>query len=164
MEKIVIVNDKDKVIGCKDRYKSNCRTDIYRVSALWIENKKGEILLARRSLTKKHNSGKWGPAVAGTNADGETYKLNIIKESREELGLINVNPLKLRKEFVKNKYQHFTQWFYIILNDVKEFQYQKEEVEEIRWFKEEDLLVLTKNNPSNFLEGMEKWIKEFKLK
>ena len=29
----------------------------------------------------------WGPAVSGTNEEGETYDSNIIKEAQEEIGL-----------------------------------------------------------------------------
>lgn len=85
-KKIVIVDDKDNIICYKNRSEVR-QEDIYRVSALWIINTKGEILLAKRALTKAHDPGKWGPAVAGTVEEGETYKTNIIKEAEEELGL-----------------------------------------------------------------------------
>lgn len=51
---IPIVNDNDKIIGYKPRDDRNTK-DMYRVSALWITNSKGDILLAQRAFTKKHN-------------------------------------------------------------------------------------------------------------
>ena len=50
--KIIIVNGEDKIIGYKKRGTLDL-SDIYRVSALWIQNSKGEILLAQRSFDKK---------------------------------------------------------------------------------------------------------------
>src|SRR3989344_8863957 len=89
--KIVIVDENDKVVCEKDKEMVR-GADIYRVSALWITNSRDEILLARRALTKSHHPRKWGPAVAGTVDEGETYEENIIKEAEEELGLKNIKP------------------------------------------------------------------------
>ncbi len=84
---IPIVNEQDEIIGYKDRKDRNL-VDITRVSALWITNEDGEILLAQRGLNKTHSPGLWGPAVAGTVEEGETYESNIIKEAEEEIGLV----------------------------------------------------------------------------
>ncbi len=81
-EEISIVDENDNIITCKFR---KCLTpkDIYRVSALWIKNSKGEILLAKRVLTKLHNPGKWGSAVEGTVPKGESYKETLIREAEK---------------------------------------------------------------------------------
>jgi isopentenyl-diphosphate delta-isomerase len=71
-EKIIIVDDEDNIIGIKEREEVDKKNLRYRCSALWVKNSKGEILLAKRALTKKHSPGKWGPAVAGTLAENET--------------------------------------------------------------------------------------------
>lgn len=86
--KIIIVDENDTIIGHKNR-DSMEDGDMYRVSALWIQNSKGDILLAQRSFDKRNDPGKWGPAVAGTVEEGETYESNIIKEAEEEIGLKN---------------------------------------------------------------------------
>ncbi len=88
MSKIIVVDENDKEIGVKERSKIT-HDDIYRVSGLWLTNSKGEILLAQRSFNKPRDNdpGKWGPAVAGTVDEDETYKENIQKEIKEELGL-----------------------------------------------------------------------------
>lgn len=86
---IPIVDEEDNIIDYKERKKLDLK-DIYRVSALWIENSKGEILLAQRSFNKKHHPGLWGPAVAGTVEKGESYEENISHEIEEELGIKEV--------------------------------------------------------------------------
>lgn len=94
--KIPIVNESDEVIAYKER-ESIAVEDIYRVSALWVKNSKGESLLAQRAFTKKHSPGKWEPAVAGTVEEGEDYDSNIIKEIEEELGLKDIKIFKAKK-------------------------------------------------------------------
>lgn len=86
LELIPIVNLDDEIIGYKPR-KDITLQDVYRVSALWIENSQGEILLAQRGFLKSVDPGKWGAAVAGTVEKDESYEENILKEMQEELGL-----------------------------------------------------------------------------
>ncbi|OGI75966.1 hypothetical protein A3C67_01195 [Candidatus Nomurabacteria bacterium RIFCSPHIGHO2_02_FULL_42_19] len=113
--KIPIVDKNDDVIEYRERNDQDANA-IYRVSSLWIRNSKGEILLARRAFSKSHDPGKWGPAVAGTVEEGETYESNIIKEAEEELGLTNiqlVSGARLRK---RTNYNYFVQQFSIVLD------------------------------------------------
>jgi len=144
--KIVIVDKDDKVIGLKEKGTLDFEKDFYRVSALWIKNSKGKSLLAQRAFTKKQDPGVWGPAVAGTIEEGETYDSNIIKETEEEIGLKNVKPEKAIKEFIDGKYKYFTQLYFIKLDkDSDEFKFDKKEVEKIGWFIFEEILELIEN-------------------
>ncbi len=152
--KIVIVNENDEIIGYKERGTLN-QSDIYRVSALWIQNSKGEVLLAQRSFNKKNNPGKWGPAVAGTNDEGESYESNIIKEAEEEIGLKNNHFQKSFHNKKNGKHKHFTQWFFALVDkNINEFTIQQEEVEKIKWFKKEELLKEINNFPDKFLKSI----------
>lgn len=157
--KIIIVDKKDKVIGAKERKDLDYKKDIYRVSALWITNSKGQILLARRAYSKKQNPGKWGPAVAGTNDEGETYDSNIIKEANEELGLKNINSKKWKKELVKGKHKHYTQWFILNLDiNLKDLKINKKEVAEVKWFDKQEIIKIINTNSDEVLEGIKRII------
>ncbi len=93
-KKYAIVNERDEIIDHKPK-KDIGKDDIIRVSALWmVDVNTGEILLTQRSFSEEHNQGKWGPAVAGTIEESESYEENIIKEIKEGLG---VSGLKLNK-------------------------------------------------------------------
>ena len=161
---MIIVDEQDNEIGIKSVAGHD---DIYRVSALWLTNKSGEILLARRAYTKKHHPGKWGPAVAGTVEEGETYLSNIVKETEEELGLkfgeqdFILGPKYLSRE----TWTHWGQWF-LVKKDIPlgEMSPEEDEVAEIRWFKPEDLEKELKSNPEEFLSGFTKnnWLELFK--
>lgn len=157
--KIQIVDKEDNFIGLKERGSLNFEKDIYRVSALWITDSEGKILLARRAFDKKQNPGKWGPAVAGTVDEGETYEVNIVKEAEEELGIRDVKFKKMNKEFVDGKYKHFTQWF-LFQGDfgIKDFKINKEEVAEAKFFTKQEILDLLNTNPGEVLDGMKKWV------
>jgi isopentenyldiphosphate isomerase len=116
--RVIIVNDQDEIIGYKERGTVQLE-DIYRVSALWVTNSQGDILLAQRSFNKKHHPGGWGPAVAGTVDEDESYEENIIKEATEEVGLKDIKPQKSKKVRVTlatGDHNHFTQWFTLVVD------------------------------------------------
>jgi isopentenyl-diphosphate delta-isomerase len=155
--KIVIVNENDEIIGSKER-DAIVKGDIYRVSALWITNSAGQILLAQRAYNKKHNPGKWGPAVAGTVEVGEDYDDNIIKEAEEELGLKNINPKKVTKVRRRGEHDYFCQIYSAVVDkNLDEFKIQKSEVENIKWMSREELAASMENDPENYLESLKKY-------
>ncbi|MCH2188930.1 NUDIX domain-containing protein [Candidatus Gracilibacteria bacterium] len=142
MSKIIIVVDKnDNILGYKSP-KEMQASDIYRVSASLIKNSKGEFLLAQRVFTKKHNPGEWSFSVAGTIEKGEDYEGNIIKETQEEIGIENIEYTKLHKKNITGEYNFFCQFYTTILDlDIEEFTIQEEEVEALRWFSREEILI-----------------------
>ncbi|KND47247.1 MAG: putative NTP pyrophosphohydrolase [Parcubacteria bacterium C7867-004] len=140
--KIPVVDRDDTVIGLKER-DDLTKGDISRVSALWITNSKGEYLLAQRALTKRHSPGKWGPAVAGTVEEGETYEINIIKETQEEIGItlsvqeLLSGPKVLRKPGTG---YYFVQWYFAVVDkDLSGFTYPENEVTGLRWVSDHEL-------------------------
>jgi len=159
--KIIIVDENDKVVGCKDG-NALVEGDIYRVSALWITNSQGEALLARRHHTKSHNPREWGPAVAGTVEEGESYEDNIIKEAEEELGLKNIKPEVGPKTRTEGIYNHFTQWYTLVVDkDINYFKIQENEVEEIKWFSVKEFEQQIQQNPEEFIPTMKKYFELF---
>ncbi len=127
-----------------------------------MTNSKGEALLARRALSKSHDPGKWGPAVAGTVEKGESYEQNIYKEAEEELGIQGLKLEKEAKQRIHGKHNFFDQWFAVNLDwDISKFMIQKEEVEEIRWFSKKEILETFEKNPSFFLPSAKQWIDLF---
>jgi isopentenyldiphosphate isomerase len=157
---IIIVNELDKVVEYKEREKIISK-DIYRVAVLWITTSKGELLLAKRSKTKKNDPGKWGPSVAGTVEKGETYYTNIIKEAKEEIGLIDTYPVKGDKHRVKGKRNYFSQWYFLTTNkNLADFKIDKSEVSEIKWFKKEELEKKIKSSPSQFSDSVKLLLKK----
>ncbi len=163
MAKIITVDENDRMIGWKERKLLNT-SDIYRVTALWATNPQEKILLAKRALTKKHDPGKWGPAVSGTVEKGEKYSENIAKETEEEIGLVNCNFKKADKVRIFGKHAFFLQLFKCTIDkNLNKLIIQKEEVMEIRWFTKDEIKKIFQKDPGSFLTCFEKILKVFDL-
>lgn len=159
MKRQIIVDENDNIIDFKD-HKHVTKDNIYRVSVLWVTNSKGDILLARRDLNKSHDPGRWEPAVAGTIEEGESYKGNILKEAKEEIGLIitEENLIIGPKLFLHKPagWQFFCQIFlYQTEKDASYFNLQKEEVMDIGWFDKEQIINMIKNERNLIVSNME---------
>lgn len=150
---IIVVNDKDEIIGSKERGDNNLDY-IIRVAGLWVYNSKGDVLIAQRAFDKIYDPGKWGPAAAGTVEDGETYMSNIIKEAEEEIGIkLKENQLIVGDhELRETSHKYFRQSFFAKLDlPIEDFKIQKEEVADIRWVEVEELSEWIKDRPQDFL-------------
>jgi len=153
--KIQIVNKHDEPIGVKERGEINYTTDIYRITALWLTNSKGQALLAKRSANKDKDPGKWGPAVAGTVDEGETYDVNIYKEAEEEIGLTGASFTKGPKMFVDSPRSYFCQWYFVTVDrDSDSFVIQQEEVDELTWVDVDTLKQQIISNPDKYVPAM----------
>jgi isopentenyldiphosphate isomerase len=157
---IPIVDKNDRIICYKDR-NDKLPEDMYRVTALWITNSKGEILLAKRALNVRRDPGRWGPSVAGTVEKGETYNSNIIKEAYEEIGLKDIKPKKGIKRLPTKEHNHFAQWYFLTIDkDVKDFKLDPIEVAEVKWSTKEYIIKDVKQNPSKYVKGMPEILKD----
>lgn len=159
---IQIVDADDNLIGHKVRQEVDPIKDIYRVAALWLTNSQGEILIAQRKLTKTNDPGKWGPAVAGTVDEGETYESNIYKEAQEEIGLSGIKFEIGPKRRVYEPTNYFGQWFTSRVDQgVDSFVLQEEEVEAVKWITEVELVNDVQANPERYISGMGDTIRMF---
>lgn len=155
--RIPIVDEEDNIIGYKDKKDHNPK-DICRITGLWVTAPNGEILLARRSFTKKHDPGVWGPAVSGTVEEGETYESNIVKEAEEEIGLTGVK-FKIGPKIRRStSHEYFAQWFTAVVERDYPFVKQDDEVEEIRWFSKSEISKLLEDTPEVFLKNLKEYV------
>jgi isopentenyl-diphosphate delta-isomerase type 1 len=87
-ELFIVVDKNDNVLGYRSR--AACHSDrsfIHRSVGVVISDRRGRILLQRRSLTKDLQPGLWGVSAAGHVAKGETYDTAVERELSEELGV-----------------------------------------------------------------------------
>lgn len=161
---IIIVDKDDNEIGIKNFDTVDYLKDIYRVSAAWVSNSQGEVLIAQRAFDKAHSPGCWGPSAAGTIEVGETYDQNIIHELEEEIGLtVTLADLtkgtKIFTHADNPNRRYFTQWYYTKADKpAEEFVIQKDEVEAVRWVAKEKLLAELTEKPKHFLDSFEEII------
>ncbi len=153
--KVIVVSDKDEIIGYKDRKDRN-QSDIIRVSGLWLVNDKNEVLIAQRALDKIHDPGVWGPSAAGTVEEGETYTSNVLKEAEEELGIVlnEQDLIAATPRFVETSHKYFCMFYFAKTNLlITDFKIQKDEVEQIRWISVTDLKKWFSEKPGDFISS-----------
>ncbi len=159
---VQIVNENDEIIGHKVRSEIDYSVDIYRSACLWIENTKGEVLVAQRSLKKDKHPGRWGPAVAGTVDEGETYESNIVKEAMEEIGLTGIEFKSVGKIRKNIPHRHFMQVFSVVVDKpIDEFNPQKNEVEQLIWVSKKKLVADISAHPEKYVTSMPRLLEFF---
>lgn len=149
-------NNTGKVITHIEARNLDNVPDGYYISVVGVViiNENDEILLQKRSKSKRVNPGKWG--ICGGKVDFLETPLEAgIRETLEEIGIL------LDKEELKflsidiNKKLHFTVYYVRKNVDVSECKLQKEEVEEIKYFKIEEVKDLD-NEGFEWLENLKK--------
>lgn len=159
MEKHELVDRYGKNTGkiltqIEARNLENIPTGCYMpVVGVVIINNKNEVLLQRRSRFKRINPSKWG--ICGGKVDlNETTMEAGVRETLEEIGIIlDKSKFQLLSKTVKDK-AHFTVYYINQDIDINKCKLQKEEVEQIQYFKIEEL-----ENLDN--EGFE-WLERLK--
>ena len=159
--KIAIVDEKDNLLDYKN-ITEVLSTDISRISALWLENEKKEVLIAQRAENKKFDPGKWGPAVAGTVEEGEDYLDNVLKEAKEEVGLTFVErdlTLGPKQLIQGNHRRYFLQWYFAKIGKLsaEDLTIQEDEVACVMFLSANELDRWFKEKPEDFVKNMVDW-------
>jgi len=97
MELIDVVNEKDEVIGKKDKALVHADGDWHRASRIWVMNSSNEILLHQRAGNKKILPNFWDTTFGGHVFSGETYGDAARRELKEELGMKNFELFEIKK-------------------------------------------------------------------
>lgn len=147
-EIISIVNENDEVIWYKERWTLK-QTDMHRVVWLWLENSKWEVLLAKRSKTKKTDPWLRWPAVTWWVRYQESYEQALKRETYEELWIEIKRYKEYKKIFIKNA---FFQWYkWVVDLDISDFVLQKEEVDTVIWINKIELIKRLYDKPQDFV-------------
>ena len=160
MEKYELVDKNGNKTGkiltqIESRDINNIPTGQYiSVVGVVIINENNEILLQKRSKCKKVNPGKWG--ICGGKVEiGETTLDAGIRETFEEIGIaLNKSELKFLST-AKNEKAHFTVYYARKNVDINKCKIQEDELEELRYFKIEELENLD-NEGFEWLENLKK--------
>ena len=87
------MNEKGETIGKATRQECHSGSKLLQpVIHLHILNKKGDLYLQKRSMTKYIQPGKWDTAVGGHIDFGETVKEALKREVFEEIGVTDYIP------------------------------------------------------------------------
>ena len=166
MEEMLDVYDKmGNYVGVKP--KSFCHGEnpgvYYKPVWIWIINSKGEILLQKRSSTKKIFPNRWDHAVCGHVKSGESAIDACVREVNEELGLkFDKKQFVFIGEFLEQIYWHIGQIYFLKADiDISKLKLQKEEVDQVKWVDINGLKeILFSEQFGPFLDEYKHWIFE----
>ncbi len=169
MEYIDIFDENNNPTGdIKEKTKAHEEGNFHRTAHIWIMNDKKELLLQKRSATKKSHPNCWDISGAGHIRAGETVIEGAIRELKEELGVeANENDFKFIA-IVKNIKNPQNQEFgYVYLlessNTIKDYIFEDNEVSEVKYVYFEDLEEMVANRVEGLLIHEEEYEKLFEF-
>ncbi|EDU4939945.1 isopentenyl-diphosphate Delta-isomerase [Salmonella enterica subsp. arizonae] len=95
-EHVVLLDEQDKPSGTLEKYAAHTlNTPLHLAFSCWLFNEDGQLLVTRRSLSKKAWPGVWTNSVCGHPQQGEAIEEAIIRRCRFELGveITNLTPI-----------------------------------------------------------------------
>ena len=158
-ELIDIYDSKNRPLNKKKMKSEAHRKGLWhRVAHVWIYNSNKEIMLQLRAKDKQVYPNLWDISVAGHISAGEREIVSAMREVEEEIGLkVKESELQLLNirnvQFTTNNtINNEIIYLYLLKFDgnIKQLKIQEEEVQEIKFFKLNELEKQLKENPEKF--------------
>jgi isopentenyl-diphosphate delta-isomerase len=86
MEEVVLVNEKDEVVGTGEKIRTHQFGVLHRAFSTFIFNSEGQLLLQKRTSTKYHSRGLWSNTCCGHPRLNESTQDASRRRLREEMG------------------------------------------------------------------------------
>jgi isopentenyl-diphosphate delta-isomerase len=74
-DKVILVNEHDDMVGIMDKMEAHRQGLLHRAFSIFIFNRKGEMLLQQRALSKYHSAGLWTMPVAAIQCPAKKQKM-----------------------------------------------------------------------------------------
>ena len=145
MEFVEMFDNKRKALGKVTERYNYVEGEYSQGAHVWITNSKGELLIQKRTPTKKLYPNLWSITSGGTDT-GEATLETAFREVKEELGItLKPEELELMMSYKRN---HDFVDVYLAKKDInlEDIVMQEEEVAEVKWVKPEELEELIKEN------------------
>ena len=145
MEYIDIFDENNNPIGeIKEKTKAHEDGNFHRTAHIWIINDKNELLLQKRSATKKSHPNCWDISGAGHIKAGESVTEGAIRELKEELGVEvtekDLNYIATIKSTKNPKNMEFGYVYLLRCNKkIQDYIFEDEEVSEVKYVYYEEL-------------------------
>lgn len=149
-----VVDDNDEVIGQRSRREVHRLGLKHRAIHVLVFNRRGEVFLQKRSMTKDTFPGAWDSSASGHLDSGEDYDACAVRELREEIGLVvNHPPERLFKLEARVETGCEFVWVYR-LEAEGPFVLHPEEIETGGWFAPEKVTSWMAEKPEDFASAL----------
>lgn len=138
-ELIEIVDENGNFTGqVMNKDEAHDKNLLHNEVGCFIINDKNQVLLQKRSATKRFSPNKYG-LCAGHVDVGESLVTAMVREIKEELGIdvleSDLIPFGKREYTLEKTNSHITYFYYMKCNlDESDFTIQEEELSEVKWF------------------------------
>ncbi len=169
MEYIDIFDENNNPTGeIKEKTKAHEEGNFHRTAHIWIMNNKKELLLQKRSPTKKSHPNCWDISGAGHIRARETVIEGAIRELKEELGIeVKETDLKFISVVKSTKNPQNQEFGYVYLlecnNDIQDYTFEDNEVSEVKYVYYEDLERMVADRVKGLLIHEEEYKKLFEF-
>lgn len=154
-EKVVLVNENDEVLGLMDKLQAHKNGVLHRAFSVFLFNDKGEMLLQKRAATKYHSPNQWTNACCSHPRINETYLEAAHRRLKEELGISTHLEKKFnfiyKADVGGSLWEHELDYVFSGFYD-GDFNLNKDEVSEVKYFSIENLEREIRLNPDQFTE------------
>lgn len=146
MDQVILVDEKDNILGTTSRKEAHTKGLRHRVSVIYLFNDNGEILVQHR------DDGRLDHSSAGHVDPGESYEEAAERELFEELGVENIPLEEFAKAFngeVKPNGSIIKHQYTIYKCQTNPVKINKEEIQKVYWAKPEDVSKDMAKDPKN---------------
>ena len=168
MEYVDIFDENNNPIGeKKEKQQAHEDGNFHRTVHVWIINDKNELLLQKRSATKKTHPNCWDISGAGHIKAGETISDGAIRELKEELGVeIEEKDLQYITTIKSTKNPKNMEFQYVYLlrcnKKIEEYIFEDREVSEVKYIFYKDLEKMVEEKVEGLLIHKEEYKSLFK--
>lgn len=153
-EQVVLVDENCNELGLMGKLEAHEKGLLHKAISVIIYNSKGEMLVTQRAFSKYHWPGIWSNSCCSHPRKNESFQAAADRRLFEELGFST----KLNEIFhfvykatdeVSGLTEYEYDTVYVGLYD-QDFIFNKEEIEDIKWYKVSDLLDEVNTIPEKF--------------
>jgi isopentenyldiphosphate isomerase len=153
---VVYVDANDNVIGAGSIENAVDNGTIVRISRVFLQNSKGELLLQKRADTMSALPGRWDQTAGGHVDEGEDYRTAAYRELAEEMGIEGVELREIAIFYSEEKDEEkikkrFNKIFMGVYNG--EVKIDNDEVADFHWISIDELSKRMLHNPDDFPDG-----------
>ncbi len=86
MEQVILVNEKDEVLGVMEKMEAHEKALLHRAFSVFVFNEQHQLLLQKRSISKYHSGGLWTNTCCSHPRPGELTEAAAMRRLSEEMG------------------------------------------------------------------------------